>query len=72
MRNQDTILATAALSALVETENWYCFYVGAYVRRVGRFTPIYMALMDPFRKLVVYLSLLRTDRSRWNETFGSQ
>lgn len=62
----------AALSALVETENSYCFYFGVYVRRVGRFTLIYMALIDPFRKLFVYPSLLRTVRSRWNETFGSQ
>lgn len=61
----------AALSALVETENSYRFYFGVYVRRVGRFTPIYMALIDPFRKLVVYPSLLRTVRSNWEQTFGT-
>src|SRR5580704_6786681 len=41
----------AALSALVETANAYRFYFGVYVRSVSRFTPIYMALIDPFRKL---------------------
>jgi hypothetical protein len=61
----------AALSALVETEHAYRFYFGVYVRSVGRFTPIYMALIDPFRKLVVYPSLLRTVRTRWNQTFGT-
>jgi hypothetical protein len=61
----------AALSALVETTNAYRFYFGVYVRNVSRFTPIYMALIDPFRKLVVYPSLLRTVRAKWNKTFGT-
>jgi hypothetical protein len=61
----------AALSALVETANAYRFYFGVYVRSVSRFTPIYMALIDPFRKLVVYPSLLRTIRAKWNRTFGT-
>jgi hypothetical protein len=30
-----------------------------------------MALIDPFRKLVVYPSLLRTVRAKWNKTFGT-
>jgi len=61
----------AALSALVETASAYRFYFGVYVRSVGRFTPVYMALIDPFRKLVVYPSLLRTVRATWNQTFGT-
>jgi Protein of unknown function (DUF2867) len=61
----------AALSALVETANAYRFYSGTYVCSVGRFTPVYMALIDPFRKLVVYPSLLRTVRATWNQTFGT-
>ena len=61
----------AALSALVETENAYRFYFGVYVRSVSRFTPIYMALIDPFRKLIVYPSLLRGIRAKWNRTFGA-
>jgi Protein of unknown function (DUF2867) len=61
----------AALSALVETANAYRFYFGVYVRSVSRFTPIYMALIDPFRKMVVYPSLLRGVRAKWNTTFGT-
>ena len=61
----------AALSALVETAYAYRFYFGVYVRSVGRFTPFYMALIDPFRKLVVYPSLLRSVRASWNQTFGT-
>jgi len=60
----------AALSALIETASGYRFYFGVYVRSVSRFTPIYMALIDPFRKLVVYPSLLRTIRAKWNKTLG--
>lgn len=29
------------------------------------------ALIDPFRKLVVYPSLLRSVRASWNQTFGT-
>ena len=61
----------AAVSALVETTNSYRFYFAVYVRHVSRFTPVYMALIDPFRKLVVYPSLLRTVCSSWNQTFGT-
>ena len=61
----------AALSALVERANDYRFYFGVYVRNVGRLTPLYMALIDPFRKLIVYPSLLRSVRTTWNHTFGT-
>jgi hypothetical protein len=40
-----------------------------YVRRVGRWTPVYMALIDPFRRLLVYPSLLRSVRATWNRIF---
>src|SRR5262249_20881352 len=61
----------AALSALVETAHAYRFYFGVYVQNVGRFTPVYMAVIDPFRKLIVYPSLLRRVRTMWNHTFGT-
>src|SRR5437763_790434 len=61
----------AGLSALVEPATAYRFYFGVYVRRVSGFTPFYMALIDPFRKLIVYPSLLHGVRSRWNQAFGT-
>jgi hypothetical protein len=61
----------AALSTLVETANAYRFYFGVYVRSVSRFTPIYMALIGPVRRLVVYPSLLRSIRARWIKTYGT-
>lgn len=59
----------AAVSALVEKPDAYRFYFGVYVRKVSRFTPIYMEMIDPFRKLIVYPSLLRGVRASWNEAF---
>jgi Protein of unknown function (DUF2867) len=61
----------AALSALVETTTAYRFYFGVYVRNVSRFTPFYMAVIDPFRKWIVYPSLLRSVRARWDQAFGA-
>jgi hypothetical protein len=58
----------AALSALVETANSYRFYFAVYVDSVGWWTPLYMAAIDPFRKLVVYPSLLRSVRANWDRT----
>jgi len=59
----------AALTALVEKKDAYRFYFAVYVRSVGRLTPVYMALIDPFRKWVVYPSLLRSVRRAWNHAF---
>ena len=61
----------AALSALVETSTAYRFYFGVYVRNVSRLTPIYMTLIEPFRKFIVYPSLLRTVAATWTKTFGA-
>jgi hypothetical protein len=61
----------AALSALVETADAYRFYFGVYVQNTGRFTPVYMALVDPFRKLIVYPALLRSVRASWNQAFST-
>lgn len=61
----------AALSALLETPDSYRFYFGVYVCNVGRITPLYMALIDPFRKLIVYPSLLRAIRANWNQAFAA-
>jgi len=61
-----------ALSALVEDATGYRFYLGVYVREVSRFTPLYLAAIDPFRKLIVYPALLRSVSARWDATFGPE
>jgi hypothetical protein len=61
----------AAASALVETPSAYRFYFAVYVRSIGKLTPLYMALIDPFRKLFVYPSLLRGVRATWMRTLAN-
>lgn len=61
----------AAVSALTQTSTAYRFYFAVYVRHVSRLTPIYMTLIEPFRKLIVYPSLLRTVRATWVRTFST-
>jgi hypothetical protein len=61
----------AALTTLVETATAYRFYLGVYLRSVSRFTPFYMALIDPFRKMIVYPSLLRSVHAHWDQAFGA-
>jgi hypothetical protein len=58
-----------ALSALVEAAAGYRFYFAVYVREVSPFTPLYMAAIDPFRKLIVYPALLRGVSAQWSATF---
>jgi Protein of unknown function (DUF2867) len=62
----------ALLNALVEMETSYRFYFAVYVREVGPLTPFYMTLIDPFRKLIVYPSVLRSVRANWNQTVGAR
>ena len=38
--------------------------------RIGRFTPIYLALINPLRKLIACPSLLRSVGATWVRTFG--
>jgi hypothetical protein len=66
-----TAHAAAALSTLVETANTYRFSFAVYVRSAGRLTSVYMALIDPFRKLIVYPSLLRGVYANWQQTMGA-
>ena len=57
-------------SALVRRETGYVLYVGVYVKAVSRFTAFYMALIDPFRRFVVYPGLVRTVQQGWQRTYS--
>lgn len=60
----------AALLALAAAEPGYRLYFAVYVRRVSWFTPVYMALIGPFRRWIVYPALFRQIRESWNHAFG--
>ncbi len=57
----------AALSALAERADGYRFYFAVYVRQTTWITPLYMGLIDPFRKWIIYPALLKNIRTTWNQ-----
>jgi hypothetical protein len=58
------------LSALIETASGYRFYFAVYVRSAGWLTPLYMAVIDPFRKLIIYPGLMRSVRANWDRAMA--
>jgi hypothetical protein len=57
--------------ALCRTAVGYRLYWAIYVKNVSRFTPIYMALIEPFRRFVVYPAILRRLRASWIAAYSS-
>jgi hypothetical protein len=49
----------------------YRLYWAIYVERVSAFTPIYMAMIEPFRRFVVYPAILGRIRDTWAQPVGS-
>ena len=57
--------------ALTRREPGYVLYAAVYVKAVSRFTGLYMTLIDPFRRLVVYPALGRQIQRAWLRTTRS-
>ena len=51
--------------ALRPRDDGYTLYLGIYVKPVSRLTPLYMAIIDPIRRLIVYPSMTRKAKLRW-------
>ena len=64
-----TVHAFLAL-ALTPRPGGYTLYLAVYVKPVSRFTTLYMALIDPVRRLVVYPALGRHAQQRWSRTYA--
>jgi hypothetical protein len=64
-----TVHAFLAL-ALTPRPGGYTLYLAIYVKPVSRFTALYMALIDPFRRLVVYPALGRNAQQHWSRTYA--
>jgi hypothetical protein len=56
--------------ALRPRANGYRLYWAIYVKPVGRLTAIYMALIDPFRRFVVYPALIRQVQAAWARAYA--
>src|SRR3989454_10063157 len=63
-----TVHAFVAL-ALTPSPGGYTLYLAIYVKPVSRLTTLYMALIDPLRRLVVYPALGRHAQQRWSRTY---
>src|SRR5262245_60493533 len=57
-------------SALTRGEQGYVLYLAVYVKAVSRFTSLYMALIDPFRRFVVYPAIVRVVQRAWAQNFA--
>lgn len=57
--------------SLVEQEWGYHLFWAIYVRPGGGLTQAYMALIDPFRRWIVYPSLLRRLHRAWTDEYGA-
>jgi hypothetical protein len=49
----------------------YTLYWAVYVKPVGRLTAIYMAVIDPFRRFIVYPRLIRERQAAWARAYGA-
>ena len=54
-------------SVLTETSCGYRLYWAVYVQPVSRLTPLSMALIEPFRRCIVYPAIFRRIRRAWEE-----
>jgi hypothetical protein len=54
---------------LIEIPLGYRLYIAVYVKPVSRLTPLYMALIEPFRRFIVYPALARGTRRAWEERY---
>src|SRR5260370_32609662 len=66
-----TVQAFASLS-IRPTPSGYLAYLGVFVRPVNRFTKLYMGVIAPFRRLVVYPAIIRQMQSAWVERYGGK
>ena len=68
---QNRTVHAAAVSALAERVDSYRFYFAVYVRQRTWITPVYMGLIDPFRRWIIYPAMLKSIRASWDQTWAS-
>ena len=56
--------------ALHPAPQGYRLYWAVYVKPVSILTPFYMGLIEPFRRFIVYPTILRRLRASWAEHYG--
>ena len=66
-----TVHAFVSLS-IRPTPGGYLAYAGVFVKPVHRFTRLYMAAIAPFRRLLVYPTVIRKVQSAWAKRYGGR
>ncbi len=69
IRNR-TVHAFLLLALFEDAGGGHDLYWAVYVAPVGRITGFYMALIDPFRRFLVYPAILRHLQREWTSTYG--
>ncbi len=57
------------VAALVPRPRGYRLFWAVYVRATSRWTPIYMKVIDPFRRWIVYPGMLRALHRAWTRRY---
>jgi hypothetical protein len=55
--------------AAEETASGYELWMAVYVKKLNWFTPVYMALITPMLKLIIYPSMMKGVKRRWERAF---
>ena len=55
--------------AAEETASGYELWLAVYVKKLNWFTPIYMALITPMLKWIIYPSMMKGVKRRWEQAF---
>lgn len=58
-----------SLMAMEPAQGGYEVCWAIYVKRVSWLTPLYMALIDPFRRLFIYPSIIRQWQRAWDAAY---
>jgi hypothetical protein len=59
-----TVHAFACMT-LQPRQDGYRFYLAVYVAEVSWLTPVYMAVIEPFRRILVYPAMMNSLRAAW-------
>jgi hypothetical protein len=57
--------------ATERTADGYVLWLAVYVRKLNWFTPVYMAVISPMLKWIIYPAMLKGVRGRWEKVFPS-
>lgn len=53
------------------SENGYVLWFAMYVKKINWFTPVYMAMVSPLLKWVIYPSMMKGVKQQWDKAFAT-